>query len=99
MIELEPGTTLVAFTDGVTDAIGTDGGRYGIQRLAETLGRCRGRAAAGVVELLTNALGSFQVGPNADDTAVLALRRLSDRESPHRTTRERRPMEAIGGLR
>lgn len=99
VIELEPGTTLVAFTDGVTDAVGTDGSRYGIRRLAETLGQCPGQAATGVVETLTNALGSFQVGPNADDTAVLALRRLSRPQTPHGTARERRPMEAVGSSR
>ncbi len=99
VIELEPGTTVVAFTDGVTDAVGTDGTRYGIQRLAETLGHCPGRAAAGVVQVLTDALGTFQVGPNADDTAVLALRRLSRRPTPQRSARERRPIEAIGSSR
>ena len=99
VIELEPGTTLVAFTDGVTDAVGTDGSRYGIERLAETLGQCPGQAATKVVEALTHALGSFQVGPNADDTAVLAVRRLSRHQMPQRTGAERQPMEAIGSSR
>lgn len=99
VVELEPGSTLVTFTDGVTDAVGTDGTRYGIRRLAETLSQCRGRAASGVVEELTDALGNFQVGPNADDTAVLALRRLSRRDAPRRIARDRRPMEAIGSSR
>jgi PAS domain S-box-containing protein len=98
-IELEPGTTLIAYTDGVTDTVGTDGTRYGIRRLAETLRRCPGRDAAGVVEVVTDALGSFQVGPNADDTAVLALRRLSHQQTPEETDRELRPIEAIGSPR
>jgi PAS domain S-box-containing protein len=99
VIELEPGSTLVAFTDGVTDAVGSDGSRYGIQRLAQTLGQCPGRPAGEVVEKLTNALGSFQVGPNADDTALLALRRLSSHQTPRRIARERRPVEAITSSR
>jgi sigma-B regulation protein RsbU (phosphoserine phosphatase) len=99
VVELEPGSVLVTFTDGVTDAVGTDGTRYGIRRLTETLSQCRGRAASGVVEELTDALGSFQVGPSADDTAVLALRRLSRRETPRTIARDRRPMEAIGSSR
>jgi PAS domain S-box-containing protein len=96
VIDLEPGTTLVAYTDGVTDAVGTDGGRYGMARLAEALRQCPGRGAAGVVKALEDALGSFQVGPNADDTAVLALRRRSRRHTRQRTVRELRPIEAIG---
>jgi serine phosphatase RsbU (regulator of sigma subunit) len=75
-IDLQPGATIVTYTDGVTDALGTDGTRYGMQRLIDTLDRCRGRSASGLVELVADALGSFQIGPHADDTAVLALRRL-----------------------
>ncbi len=75
-VDLEPGAAIVSYTDGVTDAIGTDGTRYGIRRLMDTLDRCRGRSASGVVELMTNALSTFQIGPHADDTAILVLRRL-----------------------
>jgi PAS domain S-box-containing protein len=75
-IELEPGATIVTYTDGVTDAVGADGTRYGIQRLIDTLEHSRGRSASGVIEVVTNALASFQIGPHADDTAVLALRRV-----------------------
>jgi serine phosphatase RsbU (regulator of sigma subunit) len=75
-IELEPGATIVTYTDGVTDAVGADGTRYGMQRLIDTLEHSRGRSASGVVEVVTNALASFQIGPHADDTALLALRRL-----------------------
>jgi sigma-B regulation protein RsbU (phosphoserine phosphatase) len=75
-VDLEPGAALVSYTDGVTDAIGTDRTRYGMQRLIDTLDRCRGRCASSVVELVTNVLGTFQIGPHADDTAILVLRRL-----------------------
>jgi PAS domain S-box-containing protein len=96
VIDLEAGTTLVAYTDGVTDAVGPDGSRYGMARLAETLRQCPGRGAAGVVKVLEDALGSFQIGPNADDTAVLALRRRSRRHTPQSTPGELRPIETIG---
>jgi PAS domain S-box-containing protein len=74
-IEIEPGGTLIAYTDGVTDAIGEDGTRYGLHRLCGTLTELRGRSAAGVIEGLTLALGEFQVGAHADDTAALVLQR------------------------
>jgi sigma-B regulation protein RsbU (phosphoserine phosphatase) len=74
-VELEPDSILVAYTDGVTDAIGADGTRYGLQRLCDTLARFRGRSATEVIEGLTVALGEFQIGAHADDTAALVLRR------------------------
>ena len=74
-VELEPDSILVAYTDGVTDAIGADGTRYGLQRLCDTLGRFRGCSATEVIEGLTIALGEFQIGAHADDTAALVLRR------------------------
>jgi PAS domain S-box-containing protein len=74
-VELEPDSILVAYTDGVTDAIGADGTRYGLQRLCDTLAQFRGRSATAVIEGLTVALGEFQVGSHADDTAALVLRR------------------------
>jgi len=75
--EIVPGGTLVTYTDGVTDAVGENGTRFGFQRLRETLAECRGRSAADVIEELTAALRQFQVGAHADDTAALVLRRQS----------------------
>jgi serine phosphatase RsbU (regulator of sigma subunit) len=74
-VELEPDSILVAYTDGVTDAIGADGSRYGVQRLCDTLAQFRGCSATAVIEGLTVALGEFQIGAHADDTAALVLRR------------------------
>jgi sigma-B regulation protein RsbU (phosphoserine phosphatase) len=74
-VELEAGSVLVAYTDGVTDAIGADGTRYGLQRLCDTLAQFRGRSASEVIEGLALALSEFQVGAHADDTAALVLRR------------------------
>ena len=76
-VELAPGSTLVAYTDGVTDALGADGSRYGSARLQATLAGYRGRSAAGVVDGLMHALDEFRTGGHADDTAVLVLHRLS----------------------
>jgi PAS domain S-box-containing protein len=78
-VELEPDSILVAYTDGVTDAIGADGTRYGVQRLCDTLAQFQGRSATAVIEGLTVALGEFQIGAHADDTAALVLRRRGPR--------------------
>ena len=69
-LTLAPGDVLVLYTDGVIDADGDDG-RFGDERLTETL---RGTADAGdAVGRIRRALEAFEVGAQADDTAVLAV--------------------------
>jgi PAS domain S-box-containing protein len=77
-LELDTGSTVVAYTDGVTDAKGKADGRFGLPRLRETLERVRERPAAEVVDGLTRELEIFQAGSYTDDTAAIALRRVSD---------------------
>jgi hypothetical protein len=72
--EMRPGETLVAITDGVTDAVGEGGARFGVERLEEVLLAGADDGAAGLLERLAEALDRFQVGEQADDMAVLALR-------------------------
>jgi serine phosphatase RsbU (regulator of sigma subunit) len=76
VIDIEPDTTIVMYTDGVTDAIDADGTRYGSARLHTTLGGCHGLSAAQVIRSVTSDLEAFQSGSHADDTAALVLRRL-----------------------
>jgi serine phosphatase RsbU (regulator of sigma subunit) len=69
-VALRPGDVLVLYSDGVTDTVGADG-RFGDERLLEAL---RGvRDADGAVAAIDAALNAFQQGPQADDTAVLAI--------------------------
>lgn len=72
--QMRPGETLVAITDGVTDAVGEAGGRFGARRLEEALIAGAGDTAQELLERLTEALDRFQVGDQADDMAVLVLR-------------------------
>jgi serine phosphatase RsbU (regulator of sigma subunit) len=72
-VRMQPGDTLVLFTDGVTDARGADE-RFGDERLAETLEGVSGVDEA--VERIRAALAEFAGGEQNDDTAVLALQRV-----------------------
>jgi serine phosphatase RsbU (regulator of sigma subunit) len=74
-LTLAPGSTFVTYTDGVTDAVGKDGMRFGLSRLRETIAACKQCSADGVVAKLSQALSEFQVGSQADDTAALVLHR------------------------
>ena len=82
VIDIEPDRAILMYTDGVTDAVGEDGDRYGGMRLHETLLRSRGQSAAGVITSLTQDLEAFQSGRHADDTAALVLRRLPEAPEP-----------------
>jgi PAS domain S-box-containing protein len=73
-VELQPGETLVAFTDGVTDAVGKHGERWGSERLEQALGRMQDLPPAEIRRGLLDALDEFQVGAQADDTAVVVMR-------------------------
>ncbi|MBV9311994.1 MAG: SpoIIE family protein phosphatase [Solirubrobacterales bacterium] len=75
LVEIAPGAKLVAYTDGVTDAVGDDGSRYGTHRLHEMLASLGERPAAETVHQLVYTLERYQAGAHADDTAALVLRR------------------------
>ena len=74
-IAIEPGETIVLYTDGVTDTRG-ERERFGDGRLQELLASA-GAAGGSPAELLARLdaeLADFQVGAQADDTAVIAMR-------------------------
>ncbi|MFL5829262.1 MAG: SpoIIE family protein phosphatase [Solirubrobacteraceae bacterium] len=74
-VAIEPGDTLLFYTDGVTDALGPDG-RFGEQRLHDLLPRCSGDPDRLLVEL-NEALRAFESGEPQDDTAMLAVQLTS----------------------
>ena len=74
-VRLRAGSSLVAYTDGVTDAQDAQERRFGAARLRDALAAHAGDSAAALMDGLAGALDAFQSGAHADDTAVLALRR------------------------
>ncbi len=72
--ELEPGDTVVLYTDGVTEAR-RHGLFFGERRLSRVLRRAAGGSAAELVRALEGSVHEFQSGaPLLDDVAILALR-------------------------
>jgi PAS domain S-box-containing protein len=71
---MQPGETLVAITDGVTDTVGENGERFGIERLQTTLQNIGDRSPRVIRQRLLEALEDFQVGAQADDTAIVVMR-------------------------
>lgn len=78
---LEPGESLIAFTDGVTDVMNFEANRFGKPRLRELVGRLRERghadSAAAVLARILRELrqfGGLTVRP--DDTTIVVVRRV-----------------------
>ncbi len=73
-IQLEPGDSLVLFTDGVTEATNESGEEFGVHRVLEAL---RGGAERGIqrtVHALRMALEEFRkLEPRRDDVTVVGL--------------------------
>lgn len=73
-VAVEPGDQLVLYTDGVTEAQGRDGERFGEQRLRAGLAGSMTPESA--VEQVRRALDGFGADQRQDDAAVVVVRRL-----------------------
>ncbi len=74
-LTLEPGATLVLYTDGVTDARNVAGESFGAERLERAIASAAGQSAAAVLDAVAAAVKRFSAGaPPDDDLTMLALR-------------------------
>jgi sigma-B regulation protein RsbU (phosphoserine phosphatase) len=74
-VVLVPGDVLVAYTDGITDALGQGGRRFGTERLAAVVSEAASGSASEVVEAVVAAVDAFAEGlDQADDLTLLAVR-------------------------
>jgi sigma-B regulation protein RsbU (phosphoserine phosphatase) len=75
--QLARGDVLLLYTDGVSEARGSDGDEFGAERVAAALERSRGASAEDVVDAVISDLTAFRRGtPLTDDVTVMALRRV-----------------------
>jgi serine phosphatase RsbU (regulator of sigma subunit) len=81
-VQLREGDTLIALTDGVTDAVNVDGGRFGQENLKKTLTAEHAADPAGVVAQIFSAVDAFAGSElQFDDITCLALRFLPSRQA------------------
>ena len=75
-LKLEPGDSLVMFTDGVTEAINTNFEEFGEARLEETLKKCASQSSQQTIEAITADMKAF-VGEaeQSDDITMLVIKR------------------------
>jgi sigma-B regulation protein RsbU (phosphoserine phosphatase) len=74
-IQLEPGDTLVLYTDGVTEAEDRDRNQFGVGRLKEALGRHQDGSLAELQAGILSAVERFAEGASqSDDITLLVVR-------------------------
>jgi serine phosphatase RsbU (regulator of sigma subunit) len=74
-IQLEPGDTLLLYTDGVTEAEDRDQNMFGVGRLKEALGRHQGGSLADIQAGILSAVERFAAGAGqSDDITLLVVR-------------------------
>jgi serine phosphatase RsbU (regulator of sigma subunit) len=74
---LEPGSTLLMYTDGATDAVNSQGTFFGLDQLKRTILNAVDNPAQTLCEKLIDRLLSFQAGTQFDDITIVAFRNLS----------------------
>ena len=73
---LEPGDTLLLYSDGVTEAAGGSGEEYGQERLVHALRVNRLLPAKALVQAIVDDVNEFSGSARGDDVTVVALRGL-----------------------
>lgn len=71
MIVLEPGTSLLLFTDGMTDCSNPEGEPFGLERIKETFSHFVDRTAQLTCDELLETLKHYQNGARQDDDVTL----------------------------
>ena len=82
-VRLNPGDLLVAYTDGVTEALRSDQTEFGVIGLQSTLSGLRHLPAEEITRGLLTAIDNFVVGePQFDDITMVVLKHLEGADAP-----------------
>ena len=78
-VQLEPGDTILLYTDGITEAMNADGEQFGVPRMHEVFASNPPENSQQAAEAMFEAVREF-VGdtPQSDDITCLVLRREED---------------------
>jgi len=75
-VAIPVGATVALYTDGLTEARDTEGGLYGLERLEQSLERCRNRPVRDTLEGVWDDIAAFRGSGAPTDDATLLLVRL-----------------------
>jgi phosphoserine phosphatase RsbU/P len=74
VVDLQSGDTVVAYTDGVIEAVNPSGEEWGLERIRTAAVKSKARDAEDVVDAIFTSLDEFSGGRQADDATVSVLR-------------------------
>jgi serine phosphatase RsbU (regulator of sigma subunit) len=78
-VRLEPGDTIIIFSDGVSEALNSNGDEFGDDRLQAVVEPARKLPASEIVDRLVAAVREFTRGaPQSDDITAMAVRYLGN---------------------
>jgi sigma-B regulation protein RsbU (phosphoserine phosphatase) len=78
--KLEPGETLILYTDGVTEATNHEEQLFGDERLLAAAQQLKGREAGAIVAGIKRAVDEFVMeAPQFDDITLVAIHRMDER--------------------
>lgn len=74
-VEIDPGDTLILYSDGVTEACNEEGQEFGKERILQTLATVRNQAASEICEQMCRDLAAFSAGARSpqDDRTLLVV--------------------------
>jgi sigma-B regulation protein RsbU (phosphoserine phosphatase) len=76
-VRLDPGDTVLLYTDGLSESVDTSGAQYGVERLNGVVKKGHRAAPEDLVSLCVKDLNAFRAGtPRADDLTIMVVRRL-----------------------
>jgi sigma-B regulation protein RsbU (phosphoserine phosphatase) len=101
-LEIEPGDTLVFYSDGVTEAMNEELEQFGEERLIASVNLAGGVSAEAVREVILSDLSEFLNGNSPqDDATIVVLRAIDARTAAAEETgivREKSPQPGAGTL-
>jgi sigma-B regulation protein RsbU (phosphoserine phosphatase) len=81
-VNLEPGDTIVLYTDGVVEERDSQGDMFGLERLVKMAMNSRRLDAKSLVETIIDEVSDFAEGDREDDTTVSVIRFKAPSRSP-----------------
>jgi sigma-B regulation protein RsbU (phosphoserine phosphatase) len=75
-VQLEKGDVVVAYTDGISEAMNTAEDEYGEERLMQALQHCKARSAADMSNWVLDQVDRFTAGAKQNDDMTLVILRV-----------------------
>jgi phosphoserine phosphatase RsbU/P len=73
-LQLHPGDTMIAYTDGVTEAINQSGEEWGVEGIRKAAVESRAKDANELVDAIFTSLDQFSRGRQTDDATIIVAR-------------------------